>query len=412
MGKGIRPPHAFAAAFLLITALTAGACASPSAIWRETVSMEAGGLSGNAPGEAGGLSGNAPGETGDRSGNTPDGPAAASGILRLEDESGEEGPSQENGEEAPVTLLFGGDVYLSDHVLNAYDGAGGIDGVLDQTLQEAIGAADLFMVNQEFPFSSRGTPAPDKQYTFRLAPERISVLAGIGPDLVTLANNHALDYGADALLDTCAALDAAGIGRVGAGANLEEAGRALILEAGGLRIGFIGASRVFPVWDWAASGTRPGMLTAYDEEVLLDAVTRARGQCDYLVVYVHWGIERETMPEDYQRSLAYRCIDAGADLIVGSHPHVLQGIEYYQGKPILYSLGNFVFGSSIPETMLVRAEIGEERETHLTLIPAASAAGYTRALDGEAGTALLENVEALSFGVQIDGAGRVTPQAE
>ena len=97
-------------------------------------------------------------------------------------------------EELPVRLVFAGDIYLSDHVLAAYEAAGGIRGVVDSELAEVIGAGDIFMANQEFPFSHRGTPAPDKQYTFRLAPERVSLLQEMGVDIVTLANNHALDY--------------------------------------------------------------------------------------------------------------------------------------------------------------------------------------------------------------------------
>lgn len=106
-----------------------------------------------------------------------------------------------------MTILFSGDVLLSDHVLNAYSRAGGISGVLDGGYLNAIQSADYFVVNEEFPFSSRGTQAADKQYTFRLAPEKVSMFQEMGIDAVTLANNHALDYGTDALLDTCEVLD-------------------------------------------------------------------------------------------------------------------------------------------------------------------------------------------------------------
>src|SRR5699024_1818020 len=152
------------------------------------------------------------------------------------------------------------DVYLSDHVLAAYEAAGGIRGVLDETLADVIGSGDLFMVNQEFPFSSRGTPAPDKQYTFRLPPERVSLLEEMDIDLVTLANNHALDDGTEALLDSCQTLDAAGILRVGAGENIDEAKRPVIWETKGKKIGFLGATRVIPETSWNASAQTPGML--------------------------------------------------------------------------------------------------------------------------------------------------------
>ena len=90
------------------------------------------------------------------------------------------------------------------------------------------------------------------------------------------------------------------------------------------------------------------MLTTYDPKILVDEIKKLREQCDYLVVYVHWGIERSERPEDYQRSLGKQYIDAGADVVIGSHPHVLQGVEYYKGKPIVYSLGNFIFRKQYP----------------------------------------------------------------
>ena len=122
-----------------------------------------------------------------------------------------------------VTLLFGGDVYFSDYVLNAYDQAGGIAGVLDEGIRNEIHQADIFMVNQEFPFTIRGTAAEDKQFTFRIPPERISILQEMEVDIVTLANNHILDFGIDGLLDSCQALDEAGIIYVGGGADLDRA---------------------------------------------------------------------------------------------------------------------------------------------------------------------------------------------
>lgn len=328
-------------------------------------------------------------------------------VLRIETEAKAAGTDGRTGNS--VSLLFAGDIYLSDHVRNAYAKAGGIAGVLDEGLRTEITAADLFVANEEFPFSDRGTPAADKQFTFRLPAEQVHLMQEIGTDLVTLANNHALDYGTDALLDTCQVLDEEGILHVGAGENLEEASRLEIVEIDGMRFGFLGASRVFPAAGWAAGANHPGMLSAYDGEALCKVIRETKTQCDYLTVYVHWGIERNTMPEIYQRNQGRQYIDAGADLVVGSHPHVLQGIEYYQGKPILYSLGNFIFGSSIPETMLVKAEVRTDGSTVLSLVPATSAGGFTRELDPEKRNAFYRNIESLSEGICIDEAGTVTP---
>ena len=307
---------------------------------------------------------------------------------------------------AVVRLLFAGDVYLSDHVLEAYDAAGGIDGVLSQGYQAEIQAADYFVTNEEFPFSTRGTPAPDKQFTFRVHPEKVKLMQEMGIDLVTLANNHALDYGRDAMLDTIDTLDHAGIRHVGAGKNLAEARKPAIVELNGRTFAFIGATRVYPEADWAAGTDSAGMFSAYDGgAALAEEVKEAKQQADYVIAYVHWGIEREEMPNEVQKSIAHRLVDAGADLVVGAHPHVLQGLEYYQGVPIAYSLGNFVFGSSIPSTALLQADVDDEG-IRLRLIPGTSAAGYTRKLDdAEKIAAFYKKMSGLSSGVKIDAEG-------
>lgn len=333
-------------------------------------------------------------------------------VIDLEEKTG--GDAEETGTQRDITLLFAGDVLLSDHVLQAYDKAGGIHGVLDEGYLQAIGQADFFMVNQEFPFSSRGTQAPDKQFTFRLDPERVELFRQIGIDGVTLANNHALDFGQDGLLDSCDVLDDAGILHTGAGKDLEEAKQPVIAEINGKRIAMIGATRVIPVSDWAAGSNHAGMLATYDPSVLLKEISSLKQENDYVIVYVHWGIERDEMPQEYQRKLGQQYIDAGADLVIGAHPHVLQGIEYYQGKPIVYSLGNFIFGSSIPRTTLLEVtwkaeeaekvsdagKAGEAEEVRLRLIPGTSGAGYTRMLtETEKRREFFQYMEGISFGV-------------
>lgn len=287
--------------------------------------------------------------------------------------------ASDSGEEenSDIVLLFGGDVYLSNHVLNAYEKAGGIHGVLDEKIRKEIGDADLFVVNQEFPFTDRGKPAADKQFTFRLPPARVSLLKEMGIDIVTLANNHILDYGPVGITDSLAALDQAGILHVGAGENLEQAKKLETVRIKDRVIGFLGVSRVYMDGSWAAGNNHPGVFSTYDSKQAVAEIKAAREQCDYLVVYVHWGVEKETVPKDYQHIMGREYIDAGADLVVGSHPHVLQEIEYYKEKPIVHSLGNFVFGSSIPETELLKVTLTEEGAAVITL-PCTSSGGYTR----------------------------------
>lgn len=348
-----------------------------------------------------------------------------------------ESPADSEEQNPPVRLLFGGDVLLSDHVLNAYQKAGGVQGILDDGYRQTISNADFFMVNQEFPFSDRGVQAADKQYTFRLPPEKVSIFTEMGIDGVTLANNHALDYGTDALLDSCQILDGAGILRTGGGAGLDEAKRPVTIQLAGRDIAIIGATRVIPVADWAAGANHPGMLATYDPAILLEEIRSLSEKQDYVIAFVHWGIERDEMPQEYQRALAKQYIDAGADLVVGSHPHVLQGIEYYKGKPIVYSLGNFVFGSSIPRTMLLEVtlqgesgsagaeaeaagaeaagtELAEKQNQEMTLrlIPGTSGGGYTKMLTDQAGlTEFYQYMESISFGVVCGEDGSVQPQS-
>lgn len=314
--------------------------------------------------------------------NEPEWDAKEPVRIELATEAAKETSVPEKTEVEPeaeeITLLFAGDVYLSNHVLSAYDKAGGIHGVLDEGIRAEIEAADIFMVNQEFPFTERGTQAADKQYTFRLPHDRLHIMNEMGIDIVTLANNHILDFGPEGITDSIAALNEAGIKYVGAGENLEEAKKLEIIEVGGRKIGFLGTSRVYMAASWAAGENHPGVFSTYDPTLPLEEIKKADELVDYLVVYVHWGVERETSPQKYQRVMGQQYIDAGADIVIGSHPHVLQPLEFYNEKPIMFSMGNFVFGSSIPSTELLKIEISTDGEMNVTEIPCTSSGGYTR----------------------------------
>lgn len=276
-----------------------------------------------------------------------------------------------------VQLAFCGDILLSDHILNAYDQAGDVSGILDSRLLAAGRDADLFIANEEFPFGTSGTPAPDKQFTFRVAPERCSIFTELGIDLVTLANNHTLDYGRDCLQETFETLNRHKIDYIGAGTDISRASEFKIYTIKGIRIGFLAASRVIPDYSWNASASQSGLFTTYDPAALLQQIAALEKQCDFTVVYVHWGLERHTEPEPYQTELAMQYIDAGADLVVGAHPHVLQPIRFYHDVPVVYSLGNYLFGSSIPQTELLLVELRPDKQLTLSVIPAEGNAGKT-----------------------------------
>ena len=306
-------------------------------------------------------------------------------------------------------LSFAGDMLFTENTLSRYHQQG-ISSMFSEELLSAMTDADLFMVNEEFPFSTRGEAAEDKQFTFRVDPSYVRIFQEIGVDVATVANNHALDFGVNAFTDSLDTLDQAGIARVGGGRTLSEAKAPVIRTVGDSTVGILGASRVIPVSSWAAGNARPGMFTAYDQAPLLNEISDLSSQCDYTVVYLHWGIEKDEYPQEYQRKLAYACIDAGADLVVGSHPHVLQGFETYKGKLIAYSLGNFLFSNSTNPTVLLQVHIKEDGTLAASLIPCTRVNGQIQ--KNTAPAALFSHLTELSYGVQVtadsDGNGQIT----
>ena len=232
------------------------------------------------------------------------------------------------------TLLAGGDV-LMDRTEPA-----GIDPF--EFIEPSLASADVAVVNAEMAISDRGS-AVDKEYVFRAPPQAAARIAAAGIDVANLANNHARDYGADALLDSMRWLEIAGVVALGAGADDTEAYAPRVLHAGGgVRVAFVGASMVVP-WGFPAEPDRPGIASARPTTRIVESVRAASRTADVVIVVIHWGIERQTCPTAEQFDVTRELLDAGADAIIGHHPHVLQPIEFVDGKLVAYSLGNFVW---------------------------------------------------------------------
>ena len=353
---------------------------------------------------------------------TPSGESETSETEAEESESAESSEGENQNSEAggsdtmeqdevdskeDVTLLFAGDLFLTDILQEKYD-RNGISAAATSDLLSITRGADIFMLNQEFPFGTTGEAMEDKQYTFRVDPKYVSILPELGADIVTLANNHMLDFGRGPLTETLTALDGAGILHVGAGQNLQAASALKTIDVGGRTIGFLGATRVIPEHSWTASKSNSGLFTTYDPTKLVTEIQEAKKTCDYVVVYVHWGVERNTEPEDYQKSLARQYIDAGADAVIGAHPHVLQGIEYYQEKPIFYSLGNFIFANRTYETMMAELTVTDS-SVNVRVIPCVSAGNQMGLMNSSERTGFFSRMQDLCFGsVSIDGDGRVS----
>lgn len=313
----------------------------------------------------------------------------------------------------PIVLGFAGDVNFDENSYPAlkYDSEDkGILGCLSKELVTEMNAMDIMMLNNEFSYSARGTKTPDKSYTFRADPSRVDILKEMGVDIVSLANNHALDYGPDALVDTFDTLDSAGIDYVGAGENLDRAKAPTYYTVGDKKIAFLSASRVVFAMDWYATDTQLGMIGTYDPTLILESVKEAKANSDYVVIFVHWGVERENYPVDYQRTLAQQYIDAGADTVIGCHPHVMQGFEYYKGKPIAYSLGNYIFTRKTGNSGLLKLYLDPDGTVRMQLRPAAYKDTFTYMITEETEKKdYFDFMKEISYNVNIDADGFITP---
>lgn len=219
-----------------------------------------------------------------------------------------------------------------------------------ERVRDVLRGAQLVVGNLEGPLTDNGEPAGGKQYLFRSPPDKVApALARAGFRVLSLANNHTMDYGRAGLDDTTAALARAGIRHTGAGADLKAARRPAIVEAGGMRFAFLSYSLTFPEEFWATA-ERPGTAFGHEHHVRAD-ISAARTHADIVIVSFHWGREGTTELRDYQTQLGRAAVDAGAAAVIGHHPHVLQAVERYRDGIILYSLGNFVFGSYSPDAV-------------------------------------------------------------
>ncbi|MDA8234224.1 MAG: CapA family protein [Clostridia bacterium] len=240
----------------------------------------------------------------------------------------------------PLEISMVGDILLAASVGRVMDNYG-VEYPWAATAGQ-LRRSDLTLGNLENSVGTSGSPQK-KTYTFQAKPKTLQGLVYAGFDVVTLANNHSLDFGQTALRETMTNLKKYKINYTGAGENWTEAARPLFLERQGYKIAVLGFTRVIPDPFWAAKDNRPGLAAAYDPFPVLEAIKETRPKADLIIVNIHWGKEDAPFPEEYQPKLAKAMVDAGADIIMGHHPHVLQGIEIYKGKIIAYSLGNFVF---------------------------------------------------------------------
>lgn len=333
------------------------------------------------------------------------------GCIR--DENGRILEKRQETESDEATLLFAGDVLFDDGyaVMGAMRGRGGIKACFSQETIREMEAADIFMLNNEFTYTDRGEPTPGKQYTFRSKPENAEMLHELGADIVSLANNHSSDYGEISLLDTLETLEGINMPYVGAGRSLEEASRTIYFQAGNQRIAYLSATQIERMDAPPTKGATedsPGVFRCFTETTIFDRVAEASADSDFVVVYIHWGTEKAEQPDWSQPDLAKSLAEAGADLIIGDHPHVLQPLANVSGTPVAYSVGNYWFNSSTRDSCLIKVTVKDGEMQSFQFLPARQSNCYTEILSGTEKEALLNYMRGISPGVTIDGEGYVT----
>lgn len=272
-------------------------------------------------------------------------------------------PQTEGAASRPVTVMATGDIMLVLGMTRLLRQHGGEYPF--RQVRALLSQADLLVGNLEAPFTARNTPTPHKSaesvrarrdYILRADPRWAKALAFAGFDAVGLANNHMMDYQAEGLFDTLRTLEQLGIAYTGAGRSLPDARRPAVLERRGVRVALLSYSCILPLGS-VATAARAGIVPARGvgaEEAIRRDLEAAREQSDLVLVSIHWGKQLALFPDKVQRRLGRLLVDWGADAVLGHHPHVLQGMEVYQGKVIAYSLGDFVNLSSRPETAVLQ----------------------------------------------------------
>lgn len=293
--------------------------------------------------------------------------------------------------EPVVTLSAVGDIRLDGPIA-----AVAMDGASSPTKSvKTLLDAQIVFGNLEEPLTKRGTKTT-KTWNYRSDPKLLEIVKTAGFNLLNIANNHVWDYGRQGFLDTIKALTDGGWSFIGGGKDRASAEKVHLVEFEGLTVGFLGMTSTHPEQGWAKAN-KPGVFYS-DFGRLNDVVRKARNECDVLVVSFHGGTELAEYPNDIQKAVAHAVIDAGADLFLGHHPHVIQPVEVYKDKPVLYSLGNFLFVSPTPTTrpsVIVRATLAKDGVRRLEFIPIDTNWGRPKPASAEVASAVRQALDRL-----------------
>lgn len=339
------------------------------------------------------------------------------GVLLADEDYCRENKIYEKGCVYPdqVTLLFAGDVGLASGYANLEtlrNRGGDISTAFDENTLFTMREADIFMINNEFTYTNRGTPTPDKEYTFRSDPDNVKYIFDMGADVVSIANNHTYDYGEISLLDTIDTLESSGMPYTGAGRNIEEAVKPVYFIANDMRIAIVSATQIERQDNPDTKGateTNAGTFRCWYNDRVCDVISEAAECSDVVIAYIHWGTELEEQPDWAQLDLAPKLASAGADVIIGDHPHILQKLDYIGDVPLIYSLGNYWFNSKVLDTGMLQTVFDTEGNLKsVQFLPAIQSNCRTSLAIGTDKERILKYMQSISPNVLIDADGYVT----
>ena len=322
---------------------------------------------------------------------------------------------QDTSDEDRAVFAFTGDInfaedwYTTDYMEQQENG---ILDCFSEDLLTDLRQADVLLMNNEFTYvkENRGAPLPGKAYTFRAEPEMVQLLSEFGADIVSLANNHTYDYGEIGLLDTMSYLNEAGIPYVGAGKDIDEASKIVYYVVNGRKVAIISATQIERTTRYtkAATEEEAGVFKALDPDLFLKTIKKAKSNSDYVIAVVHWGTEGALTPDASQCRLAKLVAEAGADVIIGGHPHRLQGAGFVENVPVAYSLGNFWFSDGTLYTTVAQVVIDREGGLTMQLLPCEQKNMVTRLLtEPEEISEFYHYLAGISENVGFDGEGNV-----
>ena len=315
------------------------------------------------------------------------------------------------GNKNSVQISYAGDVSLADnwHIMPYYHKREkGIFGLLSEDIVSYMKQSDWMIVNNEFSFSNRGEPMAKKLYTFRGNPENVNLYREMNVDMVTLANNHVYDFGLDSFLDTLDTLKQANIPYVGAGRNLDEAIQSHYLIINGYKIAFLNATRAEKfILTPGATENSAGVFRCYDPTLFANRISQEKQQSDYVVALVHFGKEDSHALEEVQVESSKLYIDSGADMVIGSHAHVLQGVEFYKGKLIAYNLGNFLFNRYTIDTGILTWKLQQDGSSEFYFLPAIQKDCYTDIVKDSQAISLYQKMTEWSINAEFLEDGKI-----